>query len=97
DPVRDREAGAAGKRSSGLHADHAQPRTARFQRKPDAGAEPPAADRYDDGLDLVELVRELEPDRPLSRDHELVLERVHERRATLLDVLARSRERLLDP
>ena len=47
-------------------------------------------------LDVGHLLGELEPDRPLPGDHALVLERVHERGARLLDALRRLGERLVE-
>ena len=46
---------------------------------PAASPPPPTGKRK--VLDVGQLVGELETDRPLPRDHRLVLERVHERRA----------------
>src|SRR3954464_3934010 len=49
---------------------------------------PPAAPKGpDDRLDVAGLLDQLEPDRALARDHRLVLERVHERRACIGGVL----------
>ena len=96
DSVGDREARAARQRACGLYADHTRARTACLDRERDARAEPSAADRHDHRLDVVELVDELEADRALARDHDLVLERVHERRTALLDVLPRGVQRILE-
>ena len=61
---------------------------------PDASPPPPI------GITSVphvgQLLGELEPDRPLSGDHALVLEGVHERRAGRVDVLLRRGHRLVE-
>ena len=79
-----------------LHADDLHLGPQRPQRETDARREAAAADRNDDRLDLGQLLDELEADRPLARDHHRVLERMHERRAGLLDVGDRRRDRVLE-
>ena len=86
DPVGDRAAAGLAR----LHADEPHAGPQRTQRDRDSRRQPAAADRQDEGLDVRQLLGELEPDRALARDHGGVLERVHERRAGLL----RARERL---
>ena len=62
----------------------------RAHRDRDAGGEPAAADRDEQRLRVRQLLGELEPDRALAGDHALVLERVDERRAGLLDAASAS-------
>jgi hypothetical protein len=66
------------------------------ERERDARGEPAAPDRDEDRLGLGCLLRELEPDRALARDHARVLERVHERRVRSLDVRLRRRDGRLE-
>ena len=61
---------------------------------PDARPPPPIGN--DDRLQLGQLVDELEADRPLAGDDVVILERMDERRAGLLDVGDRSRDRVLE-
>src|ERR1044072_7075147 len=68
----------------------------RPQRKRDPRGEPAAADRDDDGVRLRNLLGELETDRPLAGNHELVLVGMDERRAGLVNVLHRRRQRVLE-
>ena len=100
DALRDRVAvlGAAGERADRLRLDADEPhaRPERAQRDRDAGREAAAADRDDERPELRQLLGELEPDRSLARDHALVLEGVHERRAGRLDVRVRRRERVVE-
>ena len=91
DAVRDREA-----RLAGLHADDAHVRLHRAQRGGDPGREPAAADRDEDGLGRLELLRQLEADRALAGDHDRILERMEERRAGLPGVRLRRVERLFE-
>src|SRR5207245_503931 len=69
-----------------LHADDADAPLDRPQREADPRAQAAAADWNEHGLDVRKLLRELEPERSLAGDHDLVLERVHERGAAVLDV-----------
>ena len=62
-------------------ADQPRARPHRLQRERDARGEPTAADGNEHGARLGDLLGELEADRALAGDHELVLERVDERRA----------------
>src|SRR5438874_2452781 len=57
---------------------------------------PAAADRQHDQLGVGRLLGELEPDRALTGDHDLVLERVHERGAGLGRVGPSELERVLE-
>ena len=80
--------------ANGAHAAACTPTMRRpgfssFARDRDARREPTAADRDDDGPDVRQLLDQLEADRPLARDHPLVLEGVHERRSARLRVCAR--------
>ena len=59
-------------------------------------ASPPPPTGSTNVADVRQLGRELEPDRALARDHALVLERVHERRAGLLGARERRGERLVE-
>ena len=59
-------------------------------------ASPPPPTGITTVAELRQLLGELEAERPLAGDHALVLERVDERRARLLGVLARRRERLVE-
>ena len=92
DPIGEREA-----RRLGLHADDAHLRPHLAQGERDSRGEPAAADRDDHRLDLRQLLGELEPDRALTGDHLFVEVGVDERRARPLDVLARGRQRFLEP
>ena len=47
----------------------------------DAGGEPATADGHDDDLDARQVFDDLEADRPLARDHHVIIERVDERSA----------------
>ena len=85
DPVRERE--AVGR---GAQADHLRLRASPRERRRDPRREPAAADRDEHGLGLRHLLGELEPDRPLPGDDDLVLVGMDERRAGLLDVPARA-------
>ena len=91
DPVGDRVQVAAD-----LDADEADARPERAQGDRDSRGEPAAADRDQHRLDVGHLLGELEPDRPLSRDHVLVLEGVDEGGARLLDALERLGERVVE-
>ena len=62
-------------------ADQTRARPCRLQRDGDARGEPTAADGHEHGARLGNLLGQLEADRALAGDHELVLERVDERRA----------------
>ena len=79
-----------------LHADDADARPQRAQHGRDPGGEPAAADRKQERRRVGHLLDELEPDRALARDHERVLERVHERRAGLLCARGRGRHRIVE-
>ena len=59
-------------------------------------ASPPPPTGMQHRPDVGHLLGELEPDRPLARDHALVLEGVHERGAGLLDARARLGERVVE-
>ncbi len=59
--------------------------------------QPSAADRDDNRLGIRHLLRELEPDRSLARDHLRILERVDEGRAALLHVGHCGSHRVLEP
>ena len=59
-------------------------------------ASPPPPIGIEHGLRVGCLLGELEPDRPLARDHPFVLEGVHERRARALDVRLRRGDRVLE-
>jgi len=67
--------GPSGSRARSLHADDPHLGAQRAQRKRDAGREAAAADRDHDSRYIRDLVGKLEPDRPLSGDHERVLDR----------------------
>ena len=71
-------------------------RPQRAQRDRDPGGEAAAADRDQDRLELGQLLGELEADRALAGDHALVLERVDEGGAGLLDAAQRLGERLVE-
>ena len=91
DAVGDREASLAG-----LHAHDPHVRLYRAQRRRDAGGETAAADGYQHRRRVRHLLGELEPDRPLARDHAGVLERMDERRAAFRDVVPRGGHRVLE-
>ena len=76
-----------GPKRARLDADEARVRPQRAQRDRDPGGEAAAADRQHERLDVGQLLRELEPDRPLAGDHVAVLERVDERRTGAARVL----------
>ena len=63
----------------------------------DAGDETAAADRDHDRLHLRHVLQQLERHRSLSRDHEWVVERVHERATALGDQLLQAGERRCRP
>ena len=90
--------GAAGERADvlGLDADDPHARLERRQRDRDPGREPAAADRNDERPEVRQLLDELQPDRPLPRDHALVLESVNERRAGRVDERLCRRHRLVE-
>ncbi len=79
------------RRPLGLDADH--PRRARRGDR-NARDEAAAADRHDDGLDVGEILQDLEPDRSLPRDRQRIVERVHERPSGLLEQDVQPLERL---
>ena len=90
DPVRDRVprlATTPTTRTSG---------PALLERHRDPCGKASATDRNEHGLCVRSLLGELEPDRPLARDHALVLEGVDERRARALDVRLRRGDRFLE-
>ena len=66
------------------------------QRERDSRGQAAAADRNDHRAEVVDLVRELEPDRPLAGDHDGILERMDERRSGLRGVLERLAHRVLE-
>ena len=100
DALRDREAAdltAGERRERGrLHAHQARVRLHRPDGKRDAGGEPSSADRDDHRLEVGNLLEELQPDRPLSGDHLLVLEGVQEGGVLGLGVVQRGGERLFE-
>src|SRR5579871_4088839 len=75
DPVGDRGAVA-----HDLDADEPRLGTERPERDRDPGGKPASPDRDEHGAGVVDLLDDLEPDRSLPRDHELVLEGVDEGR-----------------
>ena len=79
-----------------LHADEAHGRKERAERDRDPRGEPAAPDRHENRLDIRKLLCELEADRPLTCDHHLVLEGMHERRAGLRGTLECLLERLVE-
>ena len=79
-----------------MHAHDAHPRLHGSQRERDSGSQAAPADRDHDGLDVRHLVDDLEPDRPLARDHLLVLVGMDEGGAGRLDVRQRGGQRLLE-
>ena len=101
DAVGDRRAGGRppGERRTrgGLHPDERQLRPQRPQRDRDPGGEAAAADRDHDGARPGrELLRELEPERPLAGDHAGVVEGVDEGRSGRLDVRAGGRDGVVE-
>ena len=59
-----------------LDADHAHGRPVALHRHRHAGDEPAAADRHDDRVELGPVLHHFEPQRPLSGNQLLVVERV---------------------
>ena len=55
-----------------------------LDRERDAADQTAAADGHDDRVDVGQLVEDLEPDRPLSRDDVVIVERMDERVAVLV-------------
>ena len=66
-------------------------RIAVAERSLDPGDQPAAADGDDDGVGVGRVLLDLEPDGAGARDHERIVERVHERAARLLDQTRRRR------
>ncbi len=91
DAVRDRESRLA------LDPDDAHPGPSLLQRERDPGGEPSPADGNQEGLGLRSLLGKLEADRALPCDDAFVLERVHERCASRLDVGGRGGDGLVEP
>ena len=71
------------RKRSRLRAENTHARRERLDRRGHAADEPAAADRNDDRVELRALLQNLEPDSPLSRHDQLVIERRHYRRAPL--------------
>jgi hypothetical protein len=91
DPVRDRVA-----LEPRLDPDELDLRAKGSQGSCDADRQPAATDRDQDRVDVRHLFGELEPDRPLTGDDELVFVRVDERAARLLHMLLRRNEGILE-
>jgi hypothetical protein len=80
----------------GLDSDDPHLGLERLQSDCDSGGQPAAADRNHERPEVLQLLDQLQGDRPLPGDHTLVLERVHERCASRFDSLLRSRHRLVE-
>ena len=80
----------------GLDADHADVRPLALDRKRDPREQATASERDDDGVDVRNVFEDLEADRALPGDHELVVERVDERAAVGGGVGDGRRNRVLD-
>src|SRR5439155_3100494 len=83
------------RRPRGLHAD--DPRTWPMRRRGerDTGDEPAAADRDHERVDVRRVREQLERERALSRDHVVVIERVHVRAPALVRDLERGGVRVV--
>ena len=79
-----------------LYADDVRAGTDAAQRERDPRGEAAAADRHHDRAEVIDLVCELEADRPLAGDHDWILERVDEGRSGLLGVFERCPHRLFE-
>ena len=81
---------------SGLDRDDANA-PGRAERGDDAADEPAAADGDGDDVGVGRVLLDLEPDRAGARDHDRVVERMHERPAALGEQLLEAIERLGRP
>ena len=79
-----------------LDADHLDRRPGGLHRDRHAAHEPAAADRDDDPREVVDVLQQLEPERPLARDDVGVVERVHEGHARLLGAARGRRDAVVD-
>jgi hypothetical protein len=79
-------AGGAG-RSGGLrlHTDHPDPGPQALERDRDARDQAASPDRHDHGRELRHLFGQLQPNGALSRDHLVVVERMHQRQTVRFD------------
>jgi hypothetical protein len=71
-------------------------RPPRGQSQRDTGGKPAPANRHDHGLDVVQLLRQLEAERSLARDDHRIVERMHDRRARLRSALAGMEKGVID-
>ena len=80
-----------------LRLDRDDPDSCGNTRGRDPGDETASAAGDDDGVDLRNVLEDLEPDGPGTRDHDGIVERVHEHAPRLLLELAQPLERLPRP